>query len=89
MGCPLNVSTINGPTIGFYTIGIFHMRCDMMQIYIRDKNGFQGPYLGIVMYNPILTNMKVFQILISNSPNSTIKTPKAAWKNIVVPSSES
>ena len=23
MGCPLNVSTINGPTIGFYTIGIF------------------------------------------------------------------
>ena len=44
MGCPLNVSTINGPTIGFYTIGIFHMRCDMMLIYIRDENGFQGPY---------------------------------------------
>ena len=22
----------------------FTPRCDMMQIYIRDKNGFQGPY---------------------------------------------
>ena len=60
----------------------------IISCYFELKQGhYHIIWLGIVMYNPILTNMKVFQILISNSPNSTMKIAKIVWKNFVVPSS--
>ena len=43
--------------------------------------------IGIVIQNPISTNMEVFQILISNSPNSTMEIPEISWKKFVLPSS--
>ena len=43
-----------------------------------------GLSVGIVMYNPISTNMEVFQILISNSPNSTMEIPEISWDRLSV-----
>ena len=48
----------------------------MKQKILLTQLTYYDSWVGIVMYNPILTNMKVFQIFISISPNSTMKIPK-------------
>ena len=42
--------------------------------------------IGMLMYKSILMNLEVLPIFISSPPNLTLKIPKIAMKNFLVPS---